>query len=133
MKYYDKIPAKGYLYALSTDNVVCSPYKKNDTGISASGRDIFDLSRYHEVHLFDSDTEYRIIRDPCSENCEKVFVLTAEDETETEDFFVFEERQYISPEFSENGNRTEIAVVNWFSYSENDRPYLVNYRLRLIG
>ncbi len=131
MKYYDRIPANGYLFALSNRDTICCPYQKDQAGIWTGDHDFFDVSEYHEVHLFDSTTEYRRIQDPESDAQAQEFLFTADDETETDDFFTFEERQFIRPEYADK--RTEIAVVNWFSYSEDDRPYLVNYRLRLIG
>ena len=131
MKYYDRIPANGYLFALSDRGAICCPYQKDQTGIRTGDHVFFDVSDYHEVHLFDSTTEYRRIYDPKSDAQAQEFLFTTDDETETNDFFTLEERQFIRPEYADI--RTEIAVVNWFSYSEDDRPYLVNYRLRLIG
>ncbi len=127
----DLCPGSGYLFALSPDAVFCAPYRKAGAMILCGGRP-FDGSAYYEIHCFDSETEYRIVRDPWEAGEEREFAFSAADEAETESFFTLTERQFLRPEYGAGGERVPIEVINRFAYQEDDRPYLVGYRLRLV-
>ena len=131
MKRFDRCPERGYLFALSAQGVFCAPYVKDGADVLCGGQP-FDVSAYYEVHCFDSEMEYRVVRDPWGAGEGAEFVFSASDEAETDDAFVWKERQFLRPEYCAGSERTQIEVVNRFAYQEDDRPCLVGYRLRLV-
>ena len=70
--------------------------------------------------------EYRFLSDDGKTN---EFVLSADEETDDADSFVYTEKQLIQDRYTEDNNRAYLTVVNRFKFTEDDAIYLDDYRL----
>lgn len=117
-----KAPAQGMMYALYTDRVVYRPYQKEALSQEQLSEQLLEL------HLFDDTTEYRLI---CAERGELETVICDEnvphDDLYCEKIFTLEEKT------EQPGTQSsQVEVVNYLTYDENDLLMIRNYRLKEV-
>ena len=126
---FEMIPENGYLLAYREGGLLFAAYRKETESILLSNGSTFADEAYFEIHLFDAEKEYRLIRE---NDGEKAFLFTAAEERETEEEFFYCEKQYLKPEYTADGKEHTITVVNRFGFTSDDRVYLLNYRLGAV-
>lgn len=77
-----------------------------------------------ELHLFDSETEYRAVYSESRERYIETVVKDASEKFEKK----IKEECYLLPEYQEE----KIGVANYMCFDENDMLYLSNYRLYVV-
>ncbi len=112
----EKAPEKGIIYALYTDRVVFERYEKESLPDEMVLQD-----NLLELHLFDQNREYRIVRSKIGDI-----------EAEICDELSCDCEQYIEFVFTDHENIPAVEVVNYISYDENDLMMINNYRLREV-
>jgi hypothetical protein len=120
------IPVKGHILAYSYESLLFDRYKVENGRIVLSTGMCFEDKGYYEIHCFDEMNEYRFLSDDGKTN---EFVLSAGEETDDADSFVYTEKQLIQDRYMEDNNRAYLTVVNRFKFSEDDAIYLNDYRL----
>lgn len=122
----EKAPEKGMMYALYIDKVVYEPYASKDS--------IKIENNLLELHLFDSEKEYRFItrrnQDPIKEVISDEIVLgeeATEENSYEEEIFTLKDKM---EKLEDTTHR--IKVVNYISYDENDLLTIENYRLKEV-
>ena len=125
----DKAPEKGLIFACFRNRPVFSHYEKKIGEIVFEGWENFREEMPQECHLFDADTEYRMIaRKARGDRIE--LVLTASEEKTMEPDLLYTENVLIKEEYRQNGTVPEtITVINRYQYSADDTLILKNYRL----
>ena len=107
----NEAPESGVMYALYVDRVVYKEYLKDDL--------INDLAledKLLELHLFDENKEYRLIK---ARN--KDIECVIEDSVNHDD--KYEENIFV-------GDKKKVTVINYIKYDEDDLLRFVNYRLK---
>lgn len=117
-----KAPVQGMMYALYTDRVVYRPYQREALSQEQLSEQLLEL------HLFDDTTEYRLI---CAERGELETVISDEcvpyDDLYCEKIFTLEEKA------EQPGTQSsQVEVVNYLTYDENDLLMIRNYRLKEV-
>lgn len=107
----NEAPDSGIMYALYVDRVVYKDYHKEDLLNDSTLED-----KLLELHLFDENKEYRLIK---ARN--KDIECVIEDSSDYDD--KYEETIFV-------GNNKKITVINYIKYDEDDLLHFVNYRLK---
>ena len=82
-----------------------------------------------EYHLFDADTEYRMIRRESSGDSIEL-MLTRDEEKLMDPNLLYTQKVLVQEQFSKEKDMPErLVVVNRYAYSENDTLVLKNYRI----
>lgn len=122
-------PRKGFLLAYFKGAMVFEPYSIRDGILSFDGCEAFRDETPRECHLFDENTEYRMIqREARNDRIE--LVLTREEEEGMDPDLLFEEEVLVKKEYAREGTHPErLRIVSRYRYTENDSLALKNYRI----
>lgn len=125
----EKAPEKGFILACFRDRPVFAPYERKNGEIVFEGWEAFREEMPQECHLFDADTEYRIVaRRSRGDRIE--LVLTAREEATMEPDLLYTENVLLREEYRQDGTMPgTIAVINRYQYSADDTLVLKSYRL----
>ena len=125
----EKAPEQGFILACFRDRPVFGRYERKDGEIVFAGWEAFREETPQECHLFDADTEYRMVaRRARGDRIE--LVLTAREEETMEPDLLYTENVLIREEYRQDGTVPEtITVINRYQYSADDTLMLKNYRL----
>lgn len=119
---YSMMPKKGIKYALYKDRVVYEAYDKLPEESEFQDNLI-------EMHLFDNEKEYRYVKLSGNKVIERLISDDNElgqgisDETKAEHTYI--ERIYTTA-------GSDVEIVNYISYDENDIMMINNYRLQEV-
>lgn len=116
-------PAKGRLYALLRDEVKFESYEA-----LKDIEDIVNDEKLLELHLFDKEKEYRMIRTRMDG-----FVTAVIDDSQKCDD-IYEETVFVlGKDVDQTENLKEkVTVVNYITYNEDDMITICNYRLKEV-
>ena len=105
------------------------PYAVEDGRLVFPGCESCPEAAPTECHLFDGDTEYRmILREARGDRVE--VVLTRQEEESMDPDLVYEEEVLVRDEYAgKPGLPERLKVVNRYTYTENDTLVLKNYRI----
>lgn len=125
----EKTPEKGFILACFRERPVFGRYERKSGEIIFEGWEAFREKMPQECHLFDADTEYRMVaRQARRDRIE--LVLTAREEETMEPDLLYTENVLIREEYRQDGTVPEtITVINRYQYSADDTLMLKNYRL----
>ena len=125
----EKAPEKGFILACFRDRPIFGRYERKGGEIVFEGWEAFRDEMPQECHLFDGDTEYRMVaRRARGDRIE--LVLTAEEEAAMEPDLLYAENVLIREEYRQDGAVPgTIAVINRYQYSADDTLVLRNYRI----
>ena len=126
----DKIPAKGYILACYDDGIIFEPYEmKNGAPVFAGSESHTSSGILRECHLFDEDTEYRMVyREATDEKIE--IVLTRQEEDSMDKDLLFTENILVQDTYADTGRVPKtLTIVNRYTYSDYDTLTLKNYRI----
>jgi len=125
----EKAPAKGFILACFQERLGFGRYERKSGDIVFAGWEAFREKRPQECHLFDADTEYRMVaRQARGDRIE--LVLTAREEATMDPDLLYTENVLIREEYRQDGTVPgTIAVMNRYQYSADDTLMLKNYRL----
>lgn len=119
-----KAPEKGIVYALFRDRVMFERYSMEELEMSR-----FEGNNLLELHLFDEDTEYRIIRTRMN-GCQEMVI--SDEEIGFEDIYI-EEILLANKDADSRENLVDtVKVVNYIDYDENDLLRISGYRLQEV-
>lgn len=119
-----KAPEKGIVYALFRDRVMFERYSMEELEKSR-----FEGNNLLELHLFDEDTEYRIIRTRMN-GCQEMVI--SDEEIGFEDIYI-EEILLANKDADNRENLVDtVKVVNYIDYDENDLLRISGYRLQEV-
>ena len=120
-------PSKGHVYAQTREGeIVFDEYNLQGDAVKLKSGKELDFDACEEVHLFDEESEFRIVT---VNGEQKTMILTAEQEKDNEEIVTYTENQFLMDEFCEGGVQQKLVVVSRFAYGENDSLYLCDYRL----
>ena len=121
-------PEKGFLLAYFRNAVVFEPYSIREGILLFEGCEAFRDEMPRECHLFDEDTEYRmILRQSRNDRIESV--LRKEEEEGMDLDLLFEEDALVKTEYARDGVHPErLKIISRYRYTENDTLVLRNYR-----
>ena len=111
-------PKSGVMYALYKDRVEYRNYNLNDLQADSKLND-----NLLELHLFDKDSEYRIVQSGRG----KIEVCINDSNTRFDDKYI--ERVYTNQNYD---TCRQVEVVNYITYDENDLAVINNYRLKEV-
>ena len=122
-------PEKGFLLAYFRNAVVFEPYSVRDGILLFEGCEAFRDETPRECHLFDEDTEYRmILRQSRNDRIESV--LRKQEEEGMDPDLLFEEDVLVKTEYARDGVHPErLKIISRYRYTENDTLALRNYRI----
>ena len=125
----EKAPERGFILACFRDRPVFGRYERKSGEIVFEGWEAFREETPQECHLFDTDTEYRMVaRQARGDRIE--LVLTAREEAMMDPDLLYNENVLIREEYRPDGAVPgTIAVINRYQYSADDTLVLKNYRL----
>ena len=125
----EKAPERGFILACFRARPVFGRYERRNGEIVFEGWEAFREETPQECHLFDADTEYRmVVRQARGDRIE--LVLTAREEETMEPDLLYTENVLIREEYRQAGTVPgTIAVINRYQYSADDTLVLKNYRL----
>ena len=113
-------PDSGIMYALYTDRVEYRPYKKEELS-----KDDLQKQNLLELHLFDTEKEYRYIK---MRDCEVETCVTDE--------LIPHDDSYIECIYTTGSKTTpvygRIEVINYICYDENDLMKIPYFRLKEV-
>ena len=130
-KFFDKIPQKGYIYAIFKAGVIFEKYELHPRGFKFSGDTAFERSPLKELHCFDESTEYRLIvqdNSPCVCPIEKV--VSAEEEKGIPAELLLSDEMLLEDRYTKCGIK-KITIINRYSYSFFDTLQLDDYRMTI--
>lgn len=124
-----KAPAKGYLLAYYPKALVFEPYEIRDGELFFDGCEAFGDEEPKECHLFNRETEFRIVRrESRGDRIERV--LTKREEDGMDPDLLYTEQMPVKEEYLQKGTLPEkLTVVTRYAYSENDVLVMENYRI----
>ena len=125
----EKAPEKGFLLAYFRSAVVFEPYSIRDGILTFKGCEAFQDETPRECHLFDEDTEYRmILRQSRNDRIESS--LRKQEEEGMDPDLLFEEDVLVKTEYARDGVHPErLKIISRYRYTENDTLALRNYRI----
>lgn len=113
-------PDNGFMYALYTDRVIYETYRKEQL---PSEDEL--MKNLLELHLFDTEKEYRYIK---MRDCEVETCVTDE--------LIPHDDSYIECIYTTGSKTTSvygrIEVINYICYDENDLMKIPDYRLKEV-
>ena len=125
----DKAPEKGFLLAYYPRVLVFEPYEIRDGEVFFDGCEAFRDQEPKECHLFDRETEYRLIRRE-SRGDRIETVLRKKDEESMDPDLLYTEVMPVKEEYRKKGTLPEkLSVTTRYEYSENDVLAMKNYRI----
>ena len=125
----EKAPSKGYLLAYFRDTLVFEPYTIENGRLVFSDWEVYQELAPKECHLFDENTEYRMILREARGDLVEV-ILTRQEEETMDPNLLYEEEVLVKNEYSEKeGFPERLKVINRYTYTENDTLVLKNYRI----
>lgn len=125
----ENAPARGYYLAYYQNALVFEPYEITDGRLLFEGCEAFRGQLPRECHLFDEDTECRIVFRSHPGGPVRL-VLTRGQELETDPDLLYEEEVLVKPEYASGGRRPKtLKIMNRYRYSEYDTLTLENYRI----
>lgn len=116
-----KAPEKGTIYAVLRDRIIFETYESlDDIGAVAADQNLLEL------HLFDTQKEYRAVRTRMHGFLETLIEEAWED--------TYEEKIYVLGENIDknDGLRNQVIVVNQVTYNKDDMLNICNYRLKEV-
>ena len=128
-KFFDRIPQKGYIYAIFKTGVFFAKYELHPNGFKFSGDTVFEKTPLRELHCFDENTEYRLIvqdNSPCACPIEKV--VSAEEEKHIPAELLLSDEMLLEERYTKCGIK-KINIINRYSYSFFDTLQLDDYRM----
>ena len=125
----EKAPKKGFILAYFRTRPIFSRYEIKNKEIIFKDWETFKEEMPSECHLFDADTEYRVVlRRARGDRIESV--LTAKEEQAMDSDLLYTENVLIKEEYRQDETMPKkIAVINRYRYTDNDTLTLKNYRL----
>ena len=124
-----KAPEKGYILAYFPGLLVFKPYEIHEGECVFCGWEALKDRTPGECHLFDADTEYRMIRRESSGDSIEL-VLTRDEEKLMDPNLLYTQKVLVQEQFSKEKDMPErLVIVNRYVYSENDTLILKNYRI----
>ena len=125
----ESAPREGFLLAYFRDALVFEPYRIEDGVLVFDGCEAFREETPRECHLFDENTEYRmVLREARNDRIESV--LTKEEEEGMDPDLLFAEEALVKKEHIREGiHPKRLMIINRYRYTENDSLALKNYRI----
>ena len=125
----DMVPVKGYLLAYFQDALVFEPYTVENGRLVFLECEVYQKMVPKECHLFDENTEYRmILREARGDRVE--VILTRQEEETMDPDLLYEEEVLVKTEYSGKAGLPErLKIINRYMYTENDTLVLKNYRI----
>ncbi len=125
----DMAPQKGYLLAYFRDALVFEPYAIENGRLVFPECEVYQEMAPKECHLFDENTEYRmILREARGDRVE--VILSRQEEETMDPNLIYEEEVLVKNEYSgKAGIPKSLKVINRYMYTENDTLVLKNYRI----
>lgn len=124
----DRAPERGCLLAIFDDVVVFEPYRVLDGRLVYEGCEALADKMPIRCHLFDQDTEYRMVARASRGDCiEQVFSVRDEDGLDPDLLYV--DTMLVQGRFVKPGVPDAIKVVNRYRYTDGDTLVLDTYRL----
>ena len=125
----DMAPQKGYLLAYFRDALVFEPYAIENGRLVFPECEVYQEMAPKECHLFDENTEYRmILREARGDRVE--IILSRQEEETMDPNLIYEEEVLVKNEYSgKAGIPKSLKVINRYMYTENDTLVLKNYRI----
>lgn len=124
-------PKRGLILAYLPGQLVFAPYEMADGRPSFVGCASVTDATPVECHLFDADTEYRMVWRESRGDAVEV-VLTRDEEDALDADLVYAEEPLVKGEWASQPDIPDrIRVVNRYAYTENDTLVLRNYRMAL--
>ena len=119
-----RAPKRGIIYALFRDRVVFERYS-----IEKLEKSRFEGNNLLELHLFDEDMEYRVIRTRMN-GCKEMVI--SDDTAGAED--IYEEEVLLAGRDADSRENLAdtVKVVNYINYDENDLLKICGYRLQEV-
>ena len=108
-----KAPEKGLMYATYIDKMSFEPYCRDELTEAISEEKLLEL------HLFDQDIEYRVVR-----TRKGMVENIISDETASYDDV------YVEKVRTKRESTCYVEIVNYLTYNEDDQLIINNYRLR---
>ena len=125
----DMAPQKGYLLAYFRDALVFEPYAIENGRLVFPECEVYQEMAPKECHLFDENTEYRMIFREARDDRVEV-ILTRQEEETMDPNLIYEEEVLVKNEYSgKAGIPKSLKVINRYMYTENDTLVLKNYRI----
>ena len=125
----DKAPVKGYLLAYFRDALVFEPYTVENGRLVFPGCECYQETVPTECHLFDRNTEYRMILREARRDRVEV-ILTRQEEESMDPELLYEEDVLVRDEYAgKRGLPERLRIVNRYTYTEHDTLALKNYRI----
>ncbi|MBR0382986.1 MAG: hypothetical protein IJH71_11195 [Eubacterium sp.] len=125
----DMAPQKGYLLAYFRDALVFEPYTIENGRLVFPECEVYQEMSPKECHLFDENTEYRMIFREARDDRVEV-ILTRQEEETMDPNLIYEEEVLVKNEYSgKAGIPKSLKVINRYMYTENDTLVLKNYRI----
>ena len=125
----DKAPEKGYLLAYFRDALVFEPYTVENGRLVFPGYELYQEAVPKECHLFDRNTEYRMILREARRDRVEV-ILTRQEEESMDPELLYEEDVLVRGEYAgKRGLPERLRIVNRYTYTEHDTLVLKNYRI----
>lgn len=110
-----KAPEKGLMYATYIDKMIFEPYCRDELIEAISEEKLLEL------HLFDQDIEYRVVR-----TRKGMVENIISDETASYDDV------YVEKVRTKRESTCYVEIVNYLTYNEDDQLIINNYRLREV-
>ena len=124
-----KAPSKGLILAYFEEQLVFAKYEKLKDEIVFDGCDALTGETPWECHLFDGETEYRMVtREAHGDRIECCF--SAQEEREMDPDLIYTEEVCVKEEYcAKDGIPKKLVIVSRYRYTENDTLELKNYRI----
>ena len=130
-KFFDRIPQRGYIYAIFKAGVVFEKYELHPDGFKFSRDMPFEKSPLKELHCFNENTEYRlIVQDNSLCACPIEKVVSAEEEKEIPADLLLSDEMLLEERYTKCGIK-KITIVNRYVYSFFDTLQLNDYRMTI--
>lgn len=125
----EKAPTRGVLLAYFPDALVFEPYEIRDGRLLFDGCEAYPDQQPREIHLFDRDTEYRIVwREARKDRIERV--MTKQEEESMDPDLLYTEIMPVKKEYLKKGTLPEqLSVTTRYRWSEQDTLVMQNYRI----
>lgn len=124
-------PQSGLLLAYLNRELLFVPYEVKGGELLFEGSERYLDAHPHECHLFDADTEYRMVRRSSRGDAIEVVLTRQEEDAMDEDLLLAEEPLVRDEYASDSSIPARIRIVNRYAYTENDTLVLTNYRISL--
>ena len=129
---YSRAPEKGILLAYFPDALVFERYTITNDGLRFENWQHFQEKTPVECHLFDGNTEYRMVT-RAARNDRIELLLTKQEAEQMDPDLVYTEDVLVKEEYSVKGTLPKrLRIVNRYIYTENDVLVLKNYRIAEI-